>query len=196
MKYLPDDRQNLANWVQILTGLAVVVGLGLVIWELQQTREVVFAQLTSDAYGSVTQQQTTVMGETAADAIAKACDAPESLTTTDLIVLDAYFGELINRMRKNIAISMRTGFYSGENQYRDAWTGILQRLFETIPGRVWWEQKAHRLLQSEAASDHGQPLQQFGDSVLNELGPPDCSTYYGARFKDAIKKAIRIQNDV
>jgi hypothetical protein len=178
------NSQNLANWVQILTGFALIVGLGLVIWELQQTRDVVFAQLTSDGYSDVTQQQTAVMGESAADAIAKACDAPESLTTKDLVVLDAYFGELVNRMRRNISIAERAGFYSDETQYRENWTGNLKGLFDTIPGRVWWE-----------ASNFGQPLQQYGDRVLNELGPPDCSKYF-VGFKDEIQKATRTPNDV
>ena len=53
--------QALTSWIQILTGFAVLAGLGLVVWELQQTRDLVRAQLecrvsvrlghTTDLYG-------------------------------------------------------------------------------------------------------------------------------------------------
>jgi hypothetical protein len=31
--------QRLHDWVQIATGVAVLIGLGLVVWELRQARE-------------------------------------------------------------------------------------------------------------------------------------------------------------
>ena len=44
------NAQAIANWVQIITSVAVLVGLGLVVFELNQTRTLVKTQLTSDGF--------------------------------------------------------------------------------------------------------------------------------------------------
>ena len=56
------DSEKLSDWVQIITGFAIVLGLGLVIWELQQSREATMAQLTNEGFAQVGQQNATVMG--------------------------------------------------------------------------------------------------------------------------------------
>jgi hypothetical protein len=38
------NTKGIADIVQILTGIAVVVGLALVIWELQQTRDLAYVK--------------------------------------------------------------------------------------------------------------------------------------------------------
>lgn len=181
------NTQSLTNMVQIVTGLAVVVGLALVIWELQQTRDVVFAQLTSDGYGDVTQHQMTLLGESASDVVAKACDDPDALTTSDLMVLESYFSAIINRMRRNISIADRTGFYSDQDQYRLNWTGNFLLLFETSAGRVWWE-KDYLGNDTQALFKYDPRLQEFGDEILTERSPGSCTSYY-SNFKAAILAA-------
>ena len=46
------DTQKVAHWVQIATGAAMLVGIGLVVWELEQSKDVAMAQLTSDGYNN------------------------------------------------------------------------------------------------------------------------------------------------
>ena len=70
------NSEKLSDWVQIITGFAIVLGLGLLIWELQQNREAIRSQLTSDGFIHVGQQHATIMGEDLALVIAKACENP------------------------------------------------------------------------------------------------------------------------
>ena len=42
--------QSLSNWIQIVTGIAILVGLGLVVLELRQSRDIALAQLSSDLF--------------------------------------------------------------------------------------------------------------------------------------------------
>ena len=85
--------EKLNDWVQIATGITLVLGLGFIIWELQQSREATISQLTSDGFVYAGQQNATIMGEDLALVIAKACEAPEDLTTSDLVVLEAHIEE-------------------------------------------------------------------------------------------------------
>jgi hypothetical protein len=44
------DSQRVIDWIQITTGVALVLGLGLVGVELAQSRDVAEAQLNSDGF--------------------------------------------------------------------------------------------------------------------------------------------------
>jgi len=79
------DSQTIFNWIQTVTGLAVLVGLGLVIWELQQNREAMQSQLTSDGWQMLTNRNASVLGESPAEALAKGCEAPSTLTAAGWI---------------------------------------------------------------------------------------------------------------
>ena len=85
--------QTLTNWIQLATGVAVLIGLGLVIWELQQTREIAVAQQVDDSMSRYSNQLQAMMGEESARSLAKACDEPDSLTTEDMIILGYYYNE-------------------------------------------------------------------------------------------------------
>ena len=84
------NSQVLTNWIQVFTGIAVLVGLGLVVWELQQTRDLVRAQLVTDGYISRSDTQRTFLGESFASTYAKACFQPEELTDAELFQMTKY----------------------------------------------------------------------------------------------------------
>ena len=65
------DSQKDADWVQIATGVALLVGLVLVVWELSQSRDVATAQLSSDGTDRYLQSAVPRMGENPAAALAK-----------------------------------------------------------------------------------------------------------------------------
>ena len=68
------DSDKLNNWIQSISGLAIVVGLGLVIWELQLNREAIQSQLTTEAFHMINQFHTSTFGDDPAEVLAKACD--------------------------------------------------------------------------------------------------------------------------
>ncbi len=95
--------QALTSWIQILTGFAVLAGLGLVVWELQQTRDLVRAQLANAGYLSGSDTQRTFMGETFASTYAKACFQPEDLTDAELMQMTRYHEHLLLEVRRSKA---------------------------------------------------------------------------------------------
>lgn len=165
------ESQTLTNWIQIIAGIAVLAGLGLVVWELQQTRELVSAELAADGLMHVSQQHLAVMGEGTAKALANACDDPASLTTEEMIVLSSYYAELINRMRRVREIASRSDVYLGEGGWQ-RWRGNFNKVFETDFGRWWW-----------LSAKYEPDIKDAGDKILEGLGPVDCASHYSSYTK-------------
>ena len=158
---------SFSDWVQITTSIAVLIGLGLVIWELQQSREITQAQLISDGYANMTQQSTAFIGEDAALAMAKSCTQPDNLTTEDLVVLHWVYFEILSRTRRSLSIGESTAFY--EETWR-RWAGVNFRfMFRTEHARWWWRN----------TNETWEPeLVEVGNKVLDELGPANCAEHY------------------
>jgi hypothetical protein len=131
------DSQNLNNWIQTATGIAVVVGLILVIVELKQGRDAIRSQLSSEGFTQIEQFRTSMLGEQAAEVIARACYSPNELTPTDLVVLDNYYSSVIGRNYRMKRLADRGGFYS-EDDWKAGGSGW-GLLFETAAGRAYWE---------------------------------------------------------
>lgn len=98
------------SWIQFVTSFAVVVGLILVIFELQQNREATMSQLSSDYYQILVQHNSAAFGENLADSLAKACNDPEGLTHAEHIVLEAYYSQLISGVQRLYYLSQRGSF--------------------------------------------------------------------------------------
>ena len=77
------------DWLQIFSNVAIVVGLFILIYELNQSHKQARALLVNDDYVSVREHLHTLMGENPAAAIAKARLNHESLTEEEKVVLDA-----------------------------------------------------------------------------------------------------------
>lgn len=177
MAKLSDTRIN--TIAHLITMLSVLAGIGFVVWELEQNRELVRLEMFSE--GTIANRQSTLSqaGENPAVVLAKACEASEDLTVEDLIILDFVFNETmetINRMRL-----LEQGLYPD-----NAWQGLLLEsrfsfIFSMPAGRAWWENR-------ETPNAIKQPV----DAYLATLGPPDCAERY-ASIKDlavAIDKGL------
>ena len=84
--------QTKASFItQIVTNVAIVVGLTVVIYEIYQTRLLAEAQLAGEAYALVHSTNVSVAGEQLAKVLARACFEPDELSNEDTVVLLAYF---------------------------------------------------------------------------------------------------------
>ncbi len=75
------------DWVQVITGLAVVIGLVLVVYELRQTRDMVHHDMVNAGIAMRSEQMTSFTGENPAAAWVKGCLDPEKMTPEDVAVL-------------------------------------------------------------------------------------------------------------
>ena len=87
------QKDNLHNFVQVSTTLALLVGVALVVYELRQTRDLASSNFQSETLIARIAGFQAIGGESFADAIANVCTSTDSLSAKDLVVLDAYFDQ-------------------------------------------------------------------------------------------------------
>ena len=154
--------ETYAGLVQVVTILALILGVFLVVWELRQTREAARAQVSSDSFAMSAATREAMLGESAAEVLAKACTSPESMTDAEVIVLSMYYTNQVQQLYRMIVIDDRSGLYDG--LWRDYAGNMLGGVFATAPGRAWWETRWQR---------YGE-LGELGNAMLAELGAPSC----------------------
>ncbi len=144
----------------------MIAGLGLVIWELQQARELAQAQLTSEGWARLSERNMAIVGEAGAEVLAKACDQPGALTAADLQVMEAITFDRLNAVNRIHALNRDAGLYSGDGA---DWTRFSQQafgeIFATEFGRGWWRATRHRW-EPEVA--------ELGDRYLDQAGRLTC----------------------
>lgn len=176
---LSDSRLN--TMMHFVTMLSVLAGVGFVIWELEQNRELVRMEMFSE--GTIANRASTVSfaGENPAVVLAKACEGSEQLTTEDFIVLDFVFNETMESISRMRLLESGRGLYPP-----NAWQGNLLEsrfsfIFSMAAGRAWWSARA-----TDPAVKG--PI----DAYLAELGPPDCAQ----RYSDMRTRAMEIERDL
>ena len=128
---------NVDRWVQISTAVSILIGLGLVIWELQQVKTLARAQLTSDSIAIYTDIRTAILGEQASHAIAKACLNPESLTPSETVVVHQYYLAQANLLSRLAIHTDRDGVYPSGYWQEQMW--YLNPILESEYGREWFQ---------------------------------------------------------
>ena len=84
------------RYIQLATLVSVVVGIGLVFWELQQVRILSRAQLTSDSFAAINSVYLTTAGEGLSAALQTACLNSNELTLKETIEINGYYFSLMN----------------------------------------------------------------------------------------------------
>ena len=83
-------RISLYDWVQLITGFAIVIGIVLVLVEQYQARVIAEIQLARDMYADNFAFKRQIMGENPAPTLAKSCLEPDKLSESELAVALAY----------------------------------------------------------------------------------------------------------
>lgn len=162
------NSQSVVNWVQMLSTIALVVGLGLVIFELRQSRDIAKAQVSSDSMSLAGEQLGAQYPEDYPDVLAKACMNSEELTEAELLTLNTNFLFGLQHARRNWHITKRSDLYD-EDQWKNVLEMNLRATFSTFAGRAWWEAMGRHAAEPE--------IQKYGDELLAIAGPPSCHQF-------------------
>jgi len=117
------ERANV--WIQILTSVSVILGFGLVVWQLQLTRDSIAVQFPLFNISDASADLSAVYGENAAEVLAKACFQPDAMSNSDRVVLQHYFSNKIYRI-------YNVYWQSGFNTTDDAWKYPASSFLSTI----------------------------------------------------------------
>ncbi|MEE2824336.1 MAG: hypothetical protein VYD91_05705 [Pseudomonadota bacterium] len=163
--------------VQLITALAVVVGVFLVIYELQLTREMTYAQMVQDRIGNSIQETTNVYGENVADALEKACYNPEAISRSDAIILESYFENKLWEVYRAYALVNIGKFDTeniGSNSFENMSRNYVTRVLAYESGRSYL--KKHYAFGSEQAA-LADPVVAYVRSVANQPIVHDCKDF-------------------
>ena len=104
-------------WARVLSAIAVVIGLILVVWELQQTRTLARAQLLHASLTDSYQYFLTRMGEESSAVHVKACLTPELMTDTEVAINFADNETMWLEMRRFALLESIANFGGDIDQY-------------------------------------------------------------------------------
>ncbi len=122
------------DWLQIITNIGVVFGLLLLLYELNQSRDLTRAQVVDSMYETVVIRSLSLIGETPEAAIAKSVFQPDELTESEAVVLSQFYTSLLVSWLRN-KDERGAGFF--EQAYAEVVASEAYYL-NTEPGRRWW----------------------------------------------------------
>ena len=97
------------DWIQLFTLVAVLIGLGLVIYELRQAQMLTRAELAADGYGRLLDKYAFLIGESAAEAFTKNCRG-EDLSESEMTQVDAFLRHILTRGQRVRDLERLVGF--------------------------------------------------------------------------------------
>ncbi len=127
------------DWLQISSNIAIVIGLFILVYELDQNHKQTSAQLINEDYVSIRDHLHTLMGENPAAAIAKARLNHETLSEEEKIVLDAHFRVRLSQLAAYEFLFESTGVYADD--WRDVVPVVIKTTFDYEYARIWWSKE-------------------------------------------------------
>ena len=161
------DTEKLSHWIQIISGVALIVGIVLVIMQMEQNKQLTRAQLAGESAALSLSRTLAFLGERPMEAMARACDPDARLTREDALVLGNVFRAYISNVGRAWEVGQRAEF--GDDRWKQVANANFPLIFATQHGRDWWAARPFR--SSEGLAE----LRDHGDRLLAELGPPTCS---------------------
>ncbi|PCI77456.1 MAG: hypothetical protein COB20_08080 [SAR86 cluster bacterium] len=154
------------DWLTIASNLAILMGILLVFWELQQNQTLARLQLTSEGFALRTELTSNLIGESPELVLAKACLKPDELTTEDRIVLAQIFQSRLSAalMYRDIESVSGLGF-----DIENSFVPVFQTMFNYEYGREFYQRM------KDYSNGRSADLFAIGDSVLESGRVSDCA---------------------
>lgn len=133
--------EKLAHWVQIVSGVVLIVGVVLVLVQLEQAERLTQAELAAGFFAEQANQAATVAGEEPMRTLALLCDPEAELTLADAHVIHALFLHRL-QMGLNSGITSYVGGFSDSESVEfsdDALRSSISLVIATEQGRRWLE---------------------------------------------------------
>lgn len=116
---------NWQKWLQICSNLAILIGIVLVVVEMQQAQLIARAELTSGNLDARLDFALTLVGDSPELALSRACLEPDQLTEEDRL-------QLRRIMRARILISGRQRYIAELTDFGAQWEGSARQGFSQL----------------------------------------------------------------
>jgi hypothetical protein len=171
------NTEKLSHWVQIASGVALVVGLALVIIEMRQAKQLIRAQLAGESAGLALTRTLTLLGERPLSVLAKACDPDATMTREDALTLSLTFRAYLGTVIRALEVGTLGGF--DDERWKQVANGNFAQIFATEHGRAWWAAVS-------GSANLAHDITDQGNKILSAMGSPTC--FFGS---EPILKADR-----
>ncbi len=158
---------QVSDFVQIVTGVAVLIGLGLVVFELRQARTLTQSQLASEGMALIHSRHLAVIGEDLASTLARACTAPTTLSKKDGLLIDHYFKARWAEIDRVYAV---TSFGFEIPSREPALEALIQRIMSYPQGKAWIAYNKPELLQRAI---------EIAERTSTDSDSYECASYLG-----------------
>ncbi len=156
------------DWLQIVSNIAIIAGLAIVVYELNQSRDLAFGEMINGEYSMINDRYLAAMGDAPHHAFAKAAFDPSTITSQDAVVLDAYYNAVIYGWYKVIRMTETTGI---ERDWRGTVSNSARETFTTEPGRRWlraWAEHASWALDERVSHLYGNAWSEIEEVALRK----------------------------
>jgi hypothetical protein len=148
------------NWLSIGTNVAVIIGLVLVVLELNQNAELARIGLINDGNATENQLFEALMDDVPRNIIAKSLECPEKLDLPDYVVLDSYLYTGMNLVYRNYELA-KEGFFE-ESDWKSEVDNYAQWYLSSEFGKAYWENIGRNYFDEEFSA--------YVDSVIAQPG--------------------------
>ena len=169
---MADRTTRFSNWFQIISNVAIIFGLGLVAYELNQSKQLASAQFSIQSVERLTSIRIAMMGEDPREALAKAALHPADLNERDVVALDAYYECVVMGW---ISLRLYSQIADIERPWQSNIVDSVQRHFSSEPGRRWLRAWADRL-------DEKFGMEDIAD-VADKAAQDDSGNHYRSRYE-------------
>jgi len=131
---MADRTARFSNWFQIISNVAIIVGLALIVYELDQSKKVANGQMIDAAASRSNDLLLAMMGEDPRGALARAALHPGDLEEKDAVTLDAFYDSIVSGWSY---LCFTSELLDVDRHWRGAVQLQARMFFSTEPGRRW-----------------------------------------------------------
>ena len=172
---------RLRNTLEFISIAAIVGGLVLVAYQIQQSTQIARAEIRSNYASSWIEIDTNRQDESLAAVLTKSLEEPASLTLSEMIQLDGYYSGVIDQMYSayvNFENGLRTGDYE---DLKLTFNSIASTYFGSRYSQAWWSE--HRKSWSLNVNP-SMALRDIDKAIM--LVDPDKMTQFYSSIKERV----------
>ena len=167
------ESSKLLQWLNILTGIGVLVGLVFVALEIRQTNVIAFAEARGELLADYQQQAMSNYGPEIADLFIKSVEEPEQLSDAEIFKLNAYLVAVMSVLNKQAVLYYDFGWAAEPS---DDILDNARFYFGGHFARSWWQENKYwmdpnlvELFDQHIAENPASNRWEYGDFIRSRI---------------------------
>ena len=156
--------ERISGWVSLITNIALLGGIALVAYEINQNSELVRVQLVNEGIRHSNEMYAMGMGDNPMEVIARAGECPETMNYADFIVMDAFLYTSINILYRDYQLAQE-GIFT-EARWKSGVDALAHWFLGNKFGQAWWDEEGRNFFEDDFVSYMDEVLERKGRDPL------------------------------